>query len=119
MWILRVVKRQNMNVGYLIYQFMNDEKLNEINIKFLGHDDYTDIITFDYCEKDQINSDIFISLERVQDNSNELNVNFLDELERVCIHGILHLCGYPDKKEEEALIMRQKEDFYLTLRPKL
>ncbi len=118
-WIIDSAKQEKKQIGTINFIFCDDNYLLQVNQDYLNHDTYTDIITFDYTENGQINSDIFISLERVQDNANNLNVKFLDELERVCIHGILHLCGYPDKKEEEALIMRQKEDFYLTLRPKL
>jgi rRNA maturation RNase YbeY len=118
-WIIGSAKNEKKQIGVINYIFCNDSYLLKINQDYLNHDTYTDIITFDYSENDQINGDLFISLERIKENSNDLNINYLDELERVCIHGILHLCGYPDKKKEEALIMRQKEDFYLTLRPKL
>ena len=86
------------------------------NIKFLGHNTYTDIITFDYCEGKIINGDIFISVERVIENANTFGVDFENELDRVLIHGVLHLAGYQDKRKEDAVIMREKEDFYLSLR---
>ena len=88
----------------------------EKNIQFLKHDTYTDIITFDYCEGDIISGDIFVSVERVTENANKFGVNFENELDRVIIHGVLHLAGYKDKSKEEANTMREKEDFYLSLR---
>lgn len=117
-WLTDAAKKEQKKIGAINFIFCNDNYLLKINQDYLNHDTFTDIITFDYCKGVVLNSDIFISLERVEENANELSINFIDELERVCIHGVLHLCGYPDKKEEEALIMRQKEDFYLTLRPK-
>ena len=89
----------------------------EKNIQFLDHDSYTDIITFDYCELDIISGDIFVSVERVTENANAFGVDFEDELDRVLIHGVLHLAGYQDKSKEEVNTMRVKEDFYLSLRP--
>tara|TARA_R110002049_G_scaffold216691_1_gene388142 strand:- start:289 stop:726 length:438 start_codon:yes stop_codon:yes gene_type:complete len=117
-WLTDSASKESKQIGAINFIFCNDSYLLKVNQDYLNHDTFTDIITFDYCEGDVLNSDIFISLERVAENANDLSIKFIDELERVCIHGILHLCGYPDKKEEEALIMRQKEDFYLTLRPK-
>lgn len=117
-WLTDAASKENKQIGAINFIFCDDNYLLKVNQDYLNHDTFTDIITFDYCEGDVLNSDIFISLERVEENANELSINFIDELERVCIHGILHLCGYLDKKEEDALIMRQKEDFYLTLRPK-
>jgi len=115
MWILRVVKRQNMNVGNLTYQFMSDEKLNEINIKFLGHNDYTDIITFDYTEDRQVSAEICISKERVLDNADERSLPYEEEMRRVMVHGVLHCLGHKDKTQEEKEQMRKKEDECLKL----
>ncbi len=84
------------------------------NVEFLQHDYYTDIITFDYCIDDMILGDLFISKERVAENAIENNVSFIEELNRVIVHGVLHLCGYKDKSDSEAELMRSKEDFYLS-----
>jgi rRNA maturation RNase YbeY len=84
-----------------------------MNIDFLQHDYYTDIITFDYCEDGVVCGDLFISIDRVLDNSIELNTSYDSELKRVCVHGVLHLCGYKDKSDADEKEMRSKEDFYL------
>ena len=94
--------------------FSSDEYLLAKNIEFLQHDYYTDIITFDYCVGSNILGDLFISVERVAENAVENNVDFIDELNRVIVHGVLHLCGYKDKLDNEAFMMRSKEDLYLS-----
>ena len=94
--------------------FCSDEYLLKMNIEYLQHDYYTDIISFDYCEEDKILGDLFISKDRVLENSIDNNVSFMLELQRVIVHGVLHLCGYKDKTYEEAVLMRSKEDFYLS-----
>jgi probable rRNA maturation factor len=87
-----------------------------MNIQFLQHDTLTDIITFDYCEElGNVSGDIFISLDRVRENATELNLSFEEELKRVIIHGVLHLLGYNDKEAADEALMRQKENYYLTL----
>ena len=116
-WINNSIINESKRLGQLSFIFCTDEYLLEKNIKFLKHDTYTDIITFDYCELDIISGDIFISVDRVTENANKFGVNFENELDRVIIHGVLHLVGYKDKSKEEASIMREKEDFYLSLRP--
>ena len=95
--------------------FCSDKYLLEINKTYLNHDTFTDIVTFNYVENDIISGDLFISVERVKENAASFNVNFLHELKRVIIHGVLHLIGYNDKTPEEAEEIRAKEDFYLTL----
>ena len=115
-WIINSVINESKKVGKLSFIFCTDEYLLEKNIQFLDHDTYTDIITFDYCEGDLISGDIFVSIERVTENANAFGVNFEDELDRVLIHGVLHLAGYQDKRKEEVNTMREKEDFYLSLR---
>tara|TARA_B100001115_G_scaffold175426_1_gene161463 strand:+ start:670 stop:1089 length:420 start_codon:yes stop_codon:yes gene_type:complete len=115
-WIINSIINESKRAGELCFIFCTDEYLLEKNIQFLDHDTYTDIITFDYCEGDIINGDIFVSVERVTENANAYGVNFEDELDRVLIHGILHLAGYQDKSREEVNTMREKEDFYLSLR---
>ncbi|GAA5220031.1 rRNA maturation RNase YbeY [Membranihabitans marinus] len=94
--------------------FCNDEYLLEINQKYLNHEDWTDIITFQYTDK-PVSGDLFISIERVEENAKSLKIPFENELYRVIIHGILHLCGYKDKTEKDAKIMREKEDYYLNI----
>ncbi len=93
--------------------FCSDEYLLQKNIEFLQHDYYTDIITFDYCQADLIMGDLFISKDRVIDNAQTNGVSFDNELNRVIVHGVLHLCGYKDKSVDEEKLMRSKEDFYL------
>ena len=112
-WIEEVIISENKILGDLNYIFCSDEYLLERNIKYLNHDNLTDIITFNFCEGEIINSDIMISIDRVKENSTIFENTFLDELHRVMIHGVLHLIGYDDQKEKEKQIMREKEDFYL------
>ena len=115
-WIINSIIHEGKRAGELSFIFCTDEYLLEKNIQFLDHDTYTDIITFDYCEGDIISGDIFVSVERVTENANAFGVDFEDELDRVLIHGVLHLAGYQDKSKEEVNTMREKEDFYLSLR---
>lgn len=115
-WIMESVIKESKRVGEINFVFCTDEYLLEKNIQFLGHDTYTDIITFDYCVDDILNGDMFISVERIVENAEQFGVGFENELDRLLIHGILHLAGYQDKSKEGAKIMREKEDFYLSLR---
>ena len=112
-WIEEVIISENKILGDLNYIFCSDEYLLERNIKYLNHDNLTDIITFNFCEREIINSDIMISIDRVKENSTIFENTFLDELHRVMIHGVLHLIGYDDQNKKEKQIMRDKEDFYL------
>lgn len=114
-WIKNVIERWDHKVGNLTYQFMNDEELNKINIKFLGHDDYTDIITFDYTEGNMLSADICISKERVMENANERDLTYGEEIRRVMVHGVLHCLGFGDKTQEEKKLMRDKENECLEL----
>jgi rRNA maturation RNase YbeY len=114
-WIETVIQQENGQLRQLAYIFCSDQYLHQINLEYLNHDTYTDIITFPYAEPPVIHSDIFISVERVRENANTLKVPFEQELHRVIIHGVLHLCGYPDKSEAEARKMRGKEDEALAL----
>lgn len=114
-WIRKVISSEEKQLGEINYIFCDDHYLYKINLKFLDHDTYTDIISFDNSEGDELNGDIFISIDRVTENAKEYNVDFSDELKRVMIHGILHLCGYGDKTESEAALMRQKEDEKIAL----
>lgn len=88
----------------------------DINQKYLQHDYFTDIITFDYCEGDRLSGDLFISVDSVRENSVEFGTEFKDELNRVIIHGLLHLVGYDDHTEKDIKLMRSKENYYLSLR---
>lgn len=108
-WIDAVIESEGKEPGEINYIFCDDEYLHNINMQYLNHDTLTDIISFDYCIGDLISGDIFVSIERVQDNAKEYEVSFNEELLRVLAHGVLHYCGYKDKTENEALLMRTKE----------
>lgn len=110
---MHVASAEKKNFGTLNYIFCNDAHLLQINREYLKHDTYTDIITFDYSEKKIISGDIFISIERVTENAEKFKQPFEIELQRVMVHGILHLIGYNDKSSQEKETMRAKEDFYL------
>ena len=112
-WIKNVISEENKKLGEVNYIFCDDKYLLEKNIKYLDHDTLTDIITFNYCEGDIISSDIMISIERVMENSSIFENSFSEELNRVIIHGILHLIGYNDKTDGEKEIIRKKEDYYV------
>lgn len=116
-WINKTITREGKYLGPVSYIFCSDNYLLRINQDYLEHDTYTDIITFNYCDEDVISGDIFISIDRVEENAKTFNTGFENELYRVMIHGILHLIGYNDKSEQEQSIMRTKEDFYLSLLP--
>jgi probable rRNA maturation factor len=109
-WIETIVVSENKILGEVSYVFCDDEYLHTINMQYLHHDTLTDIISFDYTEGDIISGDIFISIERVEDNAKDFNVAFDEELKRVLAHGVLHYCGYKDKFDEDALLMRTKEE---------
>ena len=115
-WYTNVCAVEGKELGDITVVFCSDEYLLEMNKEHLQHDYYTDIITFDYSDVDIISGDLFISVDRVRENADELNVLFFDELCRVCVHGVLHLCGYKDKSESDELLMREKEDQMLALR---
>lgn len=114
-WISKVIELENFEMSDITLVFCNDEFLLKVNQDHLDHDFYTDIITFDYCSDGLISGDLFISVERVIENAEHFNVTFEQELHRVIIHGILHLCGYLDKTPEEELVMREKESEALLL----
>ena len=115
-WIKNVVEQKGKSIGDISYIFCDDEYLLEINKSYLNHDYYTDIITFDYVKGKKISGDIFVSLPRIFDNAETLSKDFDSEFFRVLAHGILHLCGYKDKTDEEISEMRNKEDYYLNKR---
>lgn len=109
-WLSAVIVSENKNEGEINYIFCDDEYLHKINVEYLNHDTLTDIISFDYTVGNELNGDIFVSVERVEDNAKDFNVFFIEELKRVLAHGILHYCGYKDKSDSEAELMRSKED---------
>lgn len=109
-WIKNVAEKYHKKIGEIAYIFCNDEKILEVNRQYLNHDYYTDIITFDYCEGTMLNGDIFISLDTVKSNAEEFGAPFEEELHRILIHGILHLCGQDDKTPETKAEMTRKEN---------
>lgn len=109
-WLQSIATSEAHSISELNYIFCNDEYLHKINVEYLNHDTYTDIISFDYTENDEVAGDIFISVERVQENANTFEVSFHNELLRVMAHGLLHLCGYGDKSDAEESTMRAKEE---------
>jgi len=113
-WLNQVISNEDKEEGDITYIFCDDDYLLEKNIRFLNHNTLTDVITFDYCEGNYVNGDIFISIERVKENSEVFKVDFLTELNRVMVHGLLHLLGYKDKTERESNLMRKKENYYLS-----
>lgn len=115
LWIKTIIDKEKHTLGTINYMFCTDDELLEINIKHLNHNTLTDIITFDYTEDKKISSDIFISVDRVLENAQKFEVTFEEELHRVMIHGILHLCGYKDKSKPDAELMRKKENWALKL----
>lgn len=114
-WIKEFVSDHGKKVGELAFIFCSDEKILGVNQNFLQHDYYTDIITFDYCEGEIVSGDVFISVERVQENALSHNVNFTTELLRVLAHGVLHLIGFQDKSPQHKKEMTQKEDLCISL----
>lgn len=115
-WISKIISNEKFKEGEISYIFCNDAYLHKLNVEFLNHDTLTDIISFDNSIGKQINGDIYISIDRVQENSNTFKVLFNNELHRVMIHGILHYLGYKDKTDSEILLMREKEEQALSLR---
>lgn len=115
-WFTHVAEVEKQILGDVNIIFCSDKYLLEMNRAHLNHDYFTDIITFDYTEDNLVSGDLFISVERVSDNAKDLSLTFVEELNRVCVHGLLHLCGYKDKSEFDELLMRSKEDQMLELR---
>ncbi|WP_435355337.1 rRNA maturation RNase YbeY [Emticicia sp. SJ17W-69] len=115
-WLKKVIEMEGFELSEINYIFCSDEYLHKINLEYLDHDTLTDIITFDNSEeKNLIEGDIFVSIDRVNDNAKDFNSSFEQELQRVLVHGVLHLCGYYDKSIEDEKQMRAKEDFYLNI----
>jgi probable rRNA maturation factor len=116
-WIQVAIKKEKRKLRQLNFIFCSDEDLLKVNIQYLNHKTYTDIITFDNSDiEGELEGDIFISIDRVRENAENLNLPFLDEYHRVIIHGVLHLIGYSDKTSVKKKEMRKKEDAYLSLR---
>lgn len=111
-WIAQVMEAEGFREGDISYVFCDDEFLLKLNIEFLDHDTLTDIISFDYTIGKQIHGEIYISVERVQENAKDFGVDFQSELRRVMVHGILHYCGYKDKSKADQATMRVKENYY-------
>ncbi|MES5006510.1 rRNA maturation RNase YbeY [Prevotella disiens] len=114
-WIKAVAETHGKKVGEIGYMFVDDEKILEVNNEYLGHDYYTDVITFDYCEENELNGDIVISLDTVRTNAEKFGKTYEEELYRVIIHGILHLCGINDKGPGEREIMEDNENKALAI----
>ena len=112
-WLNEIIIEENKILGDIVYIFCDDDYLLAKNIKYLNHNTLTDVITFDYSKNKLISGDILISIDRVRENSNIFGVQFLNELQRVMAHGLLHLLGYNDKTEIEEKEIREKEDYYL------
>lgn len=114
-WIEAVASSYDKQLGELCYIFCSDAYILNVNKEHLNHDYYTDVITFDYCESDIISGDLFISLDTVKSNAEKFSEKYDREFLRVVIHGILHLCGFPDKADDEAVVMRAQEEKALAL----
>lgn len=112
-WLGRVVSEEGSRLGEINLIFCSDEYILDVNRTHLQHDYYTDIITFDYCTESDVSGDLFISIDRVQDNAMLEGVSFDNELNRVVVHGVLHLLGYQDKGSKDKALMTKMEDKYL------
>lgn len=113
-WLENIILEEGKKLGKIQYIFCDDDYLLQVNKEHLHHDYYTDVITFDYVKGKKISGDIFVSLQRIEDNAASLSTNKDEELRRVLAHGVLHLCGYKDKSDSEQLLMTEKENFYLS-----
>ena len=117
LWLSDVIKKEGFSIGELSIILCSDEYLFKMNVQYLKHKSYTDIITFDQSEsKGEVSGELYLSIDRIKDNAKTLNINLIDELHRVIVHGTLHLCGYGDKDPKSKLKMTRKENFYLLKR---
>ena len=115
-WLKKVAEKEGFRITDLNYIFCSDQYLHKVNLEYLNHDTYTDIITFDNSEDEStIEGDIFVSIERITDNSKTLNTPFDEEIKRVIVHGLLHLCGYDDHSIEDKTEMRRLESEYISI----
>lgn len=112
-WLEKISEEEKKQIKNLVYVFCSDTYLLKKNIKYLNHNNLTDVITFDYCEEKLVSGDVLISIDRVKENAVKFNVSFLTELYRIMAHGLLHLLGYKDKTNKQKEIMQKKEDYYL------
>ena len=115
-WLKLVAESEIRRIGQINIIFCSDNYILDINQQYLQHDYFTDIITFDYCEGEVLSGDLFISIDTVRENAIEYGTEFEEELNRVMVHGVLHLIGYDDHSDEDVAQMRKKEDYYLSLR---
>ena len=115
-WLEFVLDQEDRELGEVSYIFCDDEYLYDLNVKHLNHNTLTDIISFDYSLGKVVSGDIYISVERVDENARDRGIEFDDELHRIIVHGMLHYVGYKDKSESQRKAMRKKEDYYLSLR---
>ena len=115
-WLEFVLDEEDRELGEVSYIFCDDDYLYDLNVKHLNHNTLTDIISFDYSLGKVVSGDIYISVERVEENARERDIAFADELHRIMVHGMLHYVGYQDKSESQKKTMRKKEDYYLSLR---
>ena len=118
-WLKMVAGSEMRRLGAINIIFCSDNYILDVNMKYLQHDYFTDIITFDYCEKNVLSGDLFISIDSVRENAQFYGTEFADELNRVMVHGLLHLIGYDDHSEADIAVMRQKENYYLEMRASL
>ncbi len=116
-WLKFVAESESKRLGDIAIIFCSDNFILDVNIKYLQHDYFTDIITFDYCEGNRLSGDLFISIDSVRENASFYGTEFADELNRVIVHGLLHLIGYDDHTEADIAVMRAKENYYLSQRP--
>ena len=118
-WLKMVAGSEIRKIGDINVIFCSDNYILDVNMKYLQHDYFTDIITFDYCEGNVLSGDLFISVDSVRENSIEFGTDFEEELHRVIVHGVLHLIGYDDHTDEDKKVMRQKENYYLQMRSQI
>lgn len=116
-WVSESIRKEGFQPANINVIICSDNYLHRINVEYLAHDTFTDIITFDSSVENEISGDLFISIERVKENAKQFSKKTADELHRVIIHGLLHLCGYADKTDSEKEKMREKENIYLSRRP--
>ena len=115
-WLKLVAGSEVRSIGDINIIFCSDNYILDVNLRYLGHDYFTDIITFDYCEGKKLSGDLFISVDSVRENAIEYGVEFEEEIHRVMVHGLLHLIGYDDHSPEDERLIHEKEDYYLKLR---
>lgn len=118
-WLRMVAESEIKRIGDISIIFCSDNYILDVNMKYLQHDYFTDIITFDYCEGDRLSGDLFISIDSVRENAKLYNTEFNEELNRVMVHGILHLIGYDDHTQKNQKLMRTKENYFLSFREAL